>query len=76
VVWWRENTLRNDPLVVASVIEVLEVALLARYHKQIEAVKDFFLGFLPISIVEVVIDPHELLIDHLWNDVFLQFQVF
>lgn len=72
----RENTLRNDPLVVTSVIEVLEVAIFSRHHKQVEAVKDFGLGFLPISIMEVVVDPHELLIDHLWYDVLLQIQAF
>jgi len=74
VVRVRENALWYNPLVCSSIIEILVVVVCSRDAEHVERVKNGFLGCLPVFIVEIVVDPHELLVDKLWDDALLCWQ--
>ena len=67
---WK-YTLRSNSLIIASIVEVFEVTLLSRNYQQIEAIKHISQLLLPVFVMEVVVDPHKLLIDYLWHNIFL-----
>lgn len=70
VVWVRENALRHPTAVDIFIEEefVLVWCSCCRYLEQVEVVIDLLLLQLPVGIVEVVVDPHESLVDHFWHD--------
>lgn len=75
-IWWRENALRHYSLVRTPIIKVFEFAFLPRHDQEVETVKYFFLCLLPILIMEVVIYPHESLIDHFGHDILFELKLF
>lgn len=54
-------------MVIILVKEVFMVIFVRWDNKEIEAVKNFLLFKLPILIMEVVFNPHESLVYHLWH---------
>lgn len=72
---WREDALRNYPLIRSSIVEVLELAFFAGHHEQVEVVVDFLLRLLPVLVMEVVVDPHEALVEYLRHDVLAELQL-
>jgi len=69
-----EDTLGDAPAVGVLVKE--EFVLIGCWgcgdNQKVEIVEDFLLLCPPVIIVEVVLNPHESLVDHLWRDVLLQ----
>jgi len=64
-----EDALRNASVVVVLVEEeLLPFLRLKRDRDQVEVIEDLLLLGSPVIIVEVVIDPHEALVDHFRND--------
>jgi hypothetical protein len=64
-----EDALRNASVVVVLVEEeLLPFLRLERDRDQVEVIEDLLLLGSPVIIVEVVIDPHEALVDHFRYD--------
>jgi hypothetical protein len=64
-----EDALRNASVVVVLVEEeLLPFLRLKRDRDQVEVIEDLLLLGSPVIIVEVVIDPHEALVDQLRDD--------
>ena len=64
----REHTLGNATVVMIFVEEVLRQVLVGRHHEKVEVVEDLLLLEFPIIVMEVVIHPHEALIQDLRDD--------
>ena len=61
--------MRNASVVMVLVEEeLLSFLRLKRDRDQVEVIEDLLLLGSPVIIVEVVIDPHEALVDHFRND--------
>ena len=71
----REDTLRHNSLIRTTIQAILEFIGRARHDEQIEAVEGVLLLRLPVGIVEVIVEPHELLVNHLRRNVLLELEV-
>ena len=71
-VW--NNAFRNDPLLLTSI--EAKVMLGLGYNQKVEVVKYRLLFLFPISVVEIVIQPHDSLVNNLWCHVFRQGKAF
>ena len=60
---------------VGSVVEVFGFAFFSWHDQKVESIEDVLLLLLPVIVVEVVVHPHEPLINKLWYDVLFSLQI-
>lgn len=61
----RNNTFRHSPLVGGPIMEEYLLTILNRFDQKIKVVKHRLLLLLPVFIMEIIIELHEVLVQNL-----------